>query len=1019
MTVFIRLIIATLLPLVAASAQDNIPEEIQHVETHGAIESYRLKSNDLRILLAPQPGLPVATVMVTYEVGSRNEAIGTTGATHILEHMMFKGTERFNPEKKNSYSIQMEQIGARSNATTWLDRTNYFATVPSQHVELAIELEADRMRNLRITEEDLSSEMTVVRNEYERGENNQVRTLLKEIFAAAFMAHPYGHPTIGWPSDIENTTTDKLQKFYDTFYWPENATLTVVGDFDRNEILTSIAQHFGQIPRPAASIPQVDTTEPPQIGPRHTTIHRAGQVGVVMTAFKVPEATHEDWPTLIVIDQILGASKTGRLYRALEDKGKASATFTFAPQLRDPGLFMLAAYLTPETGHEEVEAILNEEVERLISGGVTDEELKRAKSAIHAGIIYGRDGPHAIAGEINDAIASGDWKLFVDQPNEIQEVTKEQIQEVAAKYFKEKQQTTGWFVPEPKNTLARAKSNAFGPNYFRDPEVYGPHHNTDAPSSTVGSMNTVNFSDSMQTAEISGIEVVTIDLPTEGVVSFVGSIAAGDTMSPPDKPLLAGLTAEMLAKGTKSRDRFAIAELLDQLGAGMSFSSSPHSLNFSGKFLRPDAGPVIKILAEQLREPAFENEVFENLKSRQKAFLLSAIDNPDYRAGAMLARQLYPEWHPNYEIPLDQIIDSLDAAAIEDLVNFHHENYGPKSMRLVFAGDIDFEQLKAAIEIAFEGWSGGVDYPKIDDSPIANQADTSQIFIADKPSISVHAGYNTRLQRTDPDYLPFMVGNYILGGSFHSRLMSNIRKDRGLTYDIRSLHQGDILTKGNWKMTVSFAPALFDQGLSATRDILDEWHKNGVTPDEVAQAIETLSGSYLVNLSTTTRIASQVHSFMLRGYPATHIDAHPRKLKKLTPEDVNHAITKYFDPSKIRIVSAGSFENPSDEPKENTQKLTVRLDSPNPSWSIQMMEVYRVGDELITISELSAKEGMAAQVISTITDSVTIQGKEASSIKHYILGKTWDWGDTGEYHFIKSRKDLPASLKNGELIFSK
>jgi len=203
------------------SALSALPEGIEHVQTLDGIQEYKLSENGLRVLLMPNEGLPVATVMVTYEVGARNEVAGTTGATHILEHMMFKGTDTFNSDNGSDYSSFMERIGARSNATTYFDRTNYYATLPREYVSRTIELEADRMRNLRIREEDLASEMTVVRNEYERGENNPISTLIKEVYAAAFVAHPYSHPTIGWRSDIESSSPEKLRAFYNNFYWPE------------------------------------------------------------------------------------------------------------------------------------------------------------------------------------------------------------------------------------------------------------------------------------------------------------------------------------------------------------------------------------------------------------------------------------------------------------------------------------------------------------------------------------------------------------------------------------------------------------------------------------------------------------------------------------------------------------------------------------------------------------------------------------------------------------------------------
>lgn len=1011
---------------VLGQANTSLPEGVESVQKRGDIEEYRLSSNDLSVLLMPIDGLPVATVMVTYQVGSRNEVTGTTGATHILEHMMFKGTERFNSAEGNDYSSQMERIGAIANATTWFDRTNYYATLPSEYVPMTVEIEADRMRNLLIKEDDLASEMQVVRNEYERGENSPVRTLVNELFATAYLAHPYNHPTIGWESDIENTTVDMLRDFYDTYYWPENTVLTIIGGFDKAATLEAIATHYGAIPKAPEAIPEVITVEPEQTGPRRVTIRRAGQTGVVMIGFKVAEGKDEDWPALSLLQQILGANKTGRLYRALEDKGLANATFTFAPQLRDPGLFIFGAYLTPQATHEEVEAIIQEEIDSLISGGVGEDELARAKSVIQASTFYGRDGPYQIADQINEAIAMGDWSAYVELPEAIQSVPSDTLQAVARKYFVESGSTTGWFVPEQSNQLSSANRAGPGPIYFRDPAVFGPLYNAAENGHSGGpgaeaAPEVVDFSSNMQRAQIGPIDLVAIDQPIESVVSFVGSIAAGDSLSPDDAPMLASMTAGMLDKGTTGADRFQIAERLDALGAALGFSADAQSLRFSGKFLRPDAGPVMDILADQLRNPAFDPAVLETIKQRQKAGLLQAIDNPDYRAAALLSRQLYPETHVNYSPTLETLLQDLEETQAEDLSDFHAAHYGPKSMRLVFVGDIDFEQLKAAVANAFDGWDGGVDYPELETTQLDHDAQTERIFIEDKTSVSVRLGINTRLQRTDEDYLPFMLGNYILGGSFHSRLMTEVRKNRGLTYNIRTRHEGDIITPGNWLLNASFSPGRLDEGLEATREVLSGWANEGVEAEEVRAAVETLTGTYLVGLSTTARIAGQVHSFMERGFPPEYIDTYPLKLRDLTAESVNRAIAQYFDPDQIVEVAAGTFDKAPAANRESKESTTVqlRIDAPDASWKLNIESIYRAEDRLVAISRLSREEGMAAQVISAVSDTVTIaDGHGDKPVEHYVLGKTWNWGDKSTYTAVESLDEMAGQLQDAELLYS-
>lgn len=1004
-----------------------VPVGVEHVQTLDGIEEYRLNSNGLGILLMPNEGLPVATVMVTYKVGSRNEVTGTTGATHILEHMMFKGTEKFNSAEGSDYSSQMERIGARANATTWFDRTNYYATMPSEYVSMTIELEADRMRGLLIREEDLASEMTVVSNEYERGENSPVRTLIKELFATAYMAHPYSHPTIGWRSDIESTSVEKLREFYDTYYWPENAVITVIGGFDKAETLAAIAEQYGKVPSAPQAIPVVETTEPEQLGARRVTIKRAGQVGVVMLGYKVAEGRHEDWAALTLLQQILGADKTGRLYRALEDKGKANATFTFAPQLHDPGLFIFGAYLTPEATHEEAEAVILKEIETLISGGVDLDELARAKSVIQAGTFYGRDGPYGIADQINENIAMGDWSAYVNLPKSIQAVPADALKEVARKYFIESNCTTGWFVPEVLNALSANLDGIRAPNYYRDPAIFGELHNVEgtdelaSPKTTTSTKSAVDFSSQMQRAQIGDIELIAIDLPIDNVVSFVGSIAAGNSLSPEDAPMLATLTAAMLDQGTANQDRFQIAEKLDQLGANLVFSSGDQSLNFSGKFLRADAGSFLQILADQLRNPAFEAEVLETLKSRQGASLLQAIDNPDYRAGALLSRILYPEDHINYSTPINELKADIESTTAEDLATFHAAHYGTSSMQLIFTGDIDFEQLKAAVGNAFDGWEGGSEYPKLNTFPNENTAVAERIYIEDKTSVAARFGFNTGLQRTDDDYLPFMVGNYILGGSFHSRLMAEVRKNRGLTYDIRARHQGDILTQGNWSLSASFSPSVVNEGLRAAREVVQQWFDDGVSEEEVSAAIETLTGSYIVGLSTTGSVAGQVHSFIQRGFDPKYIDEYPLLLRRLTTEEVNQAIRQYFDPSLVTEVVAGSLAQALDSNAEADENLaiTVRLDAPDAGWRVQIESIHRTSENIVVYSQLSRDpDNMSAQVISTVADTVKIDLSHSDlPVRHYITGKTWDWGDTGEYSFIDSPEINSQVLKTSDLLF--
>src|SRR5580692_4103325 len=276
-----------------------------HVRSLGGIDEYRLDSNGLSVLLVPDHSAPVVTFEVTYQVGSRNEVTGTTGATHILEHLMFKGSDAFNDAKGNSIKQLLERVGGQFNANTSFDRTNYFATIGRENLEGYVAIEADRMRHLWLHEADRQSEMTVVRNEYERGKNDPENVLMEEVTAAAYVALPYHHPVIGWRSDIEHVPIAKLRDFYDTFYWPNNATVTVVGDFEPEAVLGLIKKYYGVYSRSPLPIPDIYTEEPAQSGERRVLIRRPGELGTIIVAHKVPNGRDADQAALEMLDAIL------------------------------------------------------------------------------------------------------------------------------------------------------------------------------------------------------------------------------------------------------------------------------------------------------------------------------------------------------------------------------------------------------------------------------------------------------------------------------------------------------------------------------------------------------------------------------------------------------------------------------------------------------------------------------------------------------------------------------------------
>ncbi len=436
----------------------------------------------MKLLLVENRVAPVVTFCVLYRVGSRNEAVGHTGSTHLLEHMLFKGTPTFNKERNTQIAATLQKIGADFNATTWYDRTNYYETVPSDQLDLAVRLEADRMRNSFIADADRQSEMTVVRNELERGQNEPMLVLDEAVYAAAFREHPYHHPTIGWRSDVENVPTARLKAFYDTFYHPDNATAIVVGDFAAGEALALVARHFGTIPPAAVPIPEVYTDEPPQEGERRLIVRRAGELALVQIAFRTPAVLGQtrvlsnaelaaraaappeenDIYPLVVLSAALSSGVTSRLYQALVETELAVTATTNCDQFRDPGLFNVYVTVRPGVDPSEVERVVLAELERVASEGLPAAEVEKAKRQIVAAVAYNRDGTFNVASQISEAEAVADWRFYKDYAARVERVAPEDVRRVAAEFFKEETRTVGHFRPKANGHDAPGQDGAGG-----------------------------------------------------------------------------------------------------------------------------------------------------------------------------------------------------------------------------------------------------------------------------------------------------------------------------------------------------------------------------------------------------------------------------------------------------------------------------------------------------------------------------------------------------------------------------
>lgn len=924
-------------------------EGVEFVVEEEGVREYRLRANGLKLLLVENHVAPVATFLVLYKVGSRNEAVGYTGATHLLEHMLFKGTPTFNRGKKTQIAATLQRIGADYNATTWYDRTNYFETVPSDMLELAVHLEADRMRNSFIADEDRQSEMTVVRNELERGQNEPMLVLDEAVYATAFREHPYHHPTIGWRADVENVPTARLKEFYDTFYHPNNATAVVVGDFDRANALALVVKHFGAIPASALPIPEVYTDEPQQQGERRVVVRRAGELPLVQVAFRAPAALGQagvlsnaelaaraaaptganDIFPLAVLAAALGNGVTSRLYQALVETELAVSVDARVDQFRDPGLFNVYATASPGVEPRKIEDVIGRELARAAED-MSDAETGKAKRQLAAHVAYKRDGTHNVAMQMSEAEAVADWRFFKDYAKNIARVTADDVRRVAALYFDEDSRTVGFFIPKSGGN----GSNEDGVSSMKaalTPHGYKFHHD-DAADNT-GAMEIAGTTSESGVESVKAVEsvkpvgsgfasrVVREELETGAAllvlenkatptVSLRGSLRAGSYFEPRDKPGLARITAEMLQRGTMTRSKLELAGELEQVGADVEFSADAFAVQIVARSLAEDFPVLVRLLAEMLREPSFPADELEKLKQQTVAAIREQQSDTRWRAFERLSQTVFDEANPFFVHGGERLLESVGSITVEDVRAFYEKFYGGRSLILSVAGDVRANDAMRLLREALDGFGGpeSVEVSVTDPEP-RDGARREFVIVKDKANVDVLLGSAAPLRRDAADYYAAMLANRALGEStLSSRLGLQVRDAEGLTYGIASRFRAPSLAAGPWYIAVSVNPENVERAVASALGVLRGYVEHGIRAEELEDERSSAIGSFKVSLSTNAGLAAAMWNAEFFRLGPDYVERYPELVRAVTIDEVNAAIRKYFRPDHLTIVIAGDVE---------------------------------------------------------------------------------------------------------------
>jgi zinc protease len=769
--------------------------------------------------------------------------------------------------------------------------------------------------------------MSVVRNEYEIGENDPGRALSKALIAAAIVAHPYHWNTIGYRSDIEGVSTEKLREHYRNFFHPDNAEAILVGDFSPPKALALFDRGFGAFPRSRNPVPKVITVEPPQEGERRVIVRRPGEVGLIQLAYMRPGSLHADFIPLDVLAEILGDGVNARLYQALVEKGLATDVSADNYTLTDPYPILFAATVAPGVGHEKVEAALKAALYEVAAKGVTGEELARAKKQIEVAVIRSRDGTYEYASNLGEAVASANWRWSVTYVDQMKKVTADDVKRVAAAYLVPDHATVGWFVPvhdegqTPASGTAPKKGSGGAALPDKRPGAGGsapaaaaqtPAAAARAPAAAAQTPAVPASSFAARTYHrvlANGITLDVVENHAVPTVAVQGLVLAGRVVAPAGQPALPQLTAMMLSRGTKAHDKRAIAARLDDAGAQIRISSDLMGANIVGSGLSRDLRLLLGTLTEELREPAFSDSELVKAKRELSAAVLRASEDTFQRAYDRLTQLSFAEGHPYRAPTKEEMLASIDRVREDDLRAFHTDRYVGASTTLIVVGDVDAPAVAALVDSLLGGLSKGERPARPTARTEAGASGREAVTMRGKANMDIVYGQASGLRRTDPDYEAALLANAALGQSdLSSRLGVRVRDTEGLTYSIFSRFAMTDLIDGVFVADIKVAPQNLEKALRSAREVMEKYAKEGITQSELDVQKNFFAGNFQVRLGTNTGVGSALLTAERFGFGPSYLDEYPGRIRAVTREQVNAAIRAHLRPDRLHLVVAGDLD---------------------------------------------------------------------------------------------------------------
>lgn len=864
--------------------------------------------NGLTIITKEMHEVPLTSFWVWYRVGSRNEITGKTGISHWVEHMQFKGTPSLG---KGQIFDLVSANGGSLNAFTWIDFTAYFETLPSDRLDLSLQIESDRMNNSLFDPQEVESERTVILSEREGAENSPGFLLTEEVNAAAFKAHPYGHQTIGWKSDLLAITRDDLFNHYRMYYTPNNAIVVAVGDFATDELLEKVERYFGSIPVGPA-VPPVRTVEPPQIGERRAVVRHPAGTAYFTAAYHAPAVADPDAVPMMVLDAILSGGKpmgmfgardtrmgrSSRLYRALVDSGLARGASSSFNLTKDPYLFEIDATLRAGVSRDEVERVVFEEVCKIQRDGVSQEELERAKKQMRAQFIYGSETAGDQGYWLGNLETIDSYERFGTLLEALKSVRAEDVQRVASAYLTEANRTVGWLIPTPEpETAGGGKADtteSSKPKLFYVKRQGEPSRR--APAVDIKIQRTVL-----------GNGVVVLGHQTDAVpmVALRASMIAGSAYETDPLAGLASITGSLLIRGTESRSFEQLSEETDSLGIALNVDPGRWTVQLSVRALSEDFPRAVEIMVDVLRRPTFPEAELEKLRGQVLTGLREQANNTAVVAARRFYELAYPEGHPYHRWPVgsEQTISGLTR---DDAVAFYRQHYRPQALTVSVVGAVAFEEAVKRLEATLGDWPALGEPVQFEVPAVTGPAkpERQDIFVAGKTQSDIVMGLPT-LSRKDPDYYALSMANLILGQlGLMGRLGEDVRDRQGLAYHVGSDLQAG-LGPSPWVVSAGVNPANVQRAIDSITKEVERWRNELVSESEIEHAKSYLTGRLPLALESSAGVARMLIDIEFFDLGLDYLRRYPGIVNALTRERLRDAARRWVQPEQVVTVVAG------------------------------------------------------------------------------------------------------------------